>query len=461
MRGERQLDEEMRSGNKCSDVAGASAHLPPLDLLSWLTLAVFVLMALVSLWHIFDTGNIFRVSPAYLGLLGWSFFFFATLNFARRWLQSCFLIFLLFFSFGLATGSYLEPISDQLDHLYRTHELCGNWEMMTQPGQGSWHHTRNSHGLWQYSMNSLFVCHPGHTERAEERQLLRLDILQGLYLGIAAVILFALARASGLPARWAFFALVTAFLFFGTSKFSFFRYYSFGPTFSSLCLYWLWIAYFFFNRSLWLVVVGSLVALALVPVLYVNHIQECVFLVFLVSFWLLLNTGKYLFSLQNNTIKTLFVVAVLFFFFVMPSTEVFRRSIIISPPPSKMAMGSNHVYSFYNLYMFPRLFDPRLRIMDTTGAVGLLAFFVSLLLVFGRWQASSFHNKCCIALLGTFPFLVISIPFYSSIWVANVTIHVYYRIFYGSVFWCAVASFLFVVEAWLLDRFAGRGVGNA
>ena len=431
------------------------------DLLSWLTLAVFTLISLLSVWHIAAKTSAIRIPPAYLGALGWTFFTLAVATLGRRWWRECLLIFVLFFSFGFATKAYLEPISDQLDHLYRTQEQCRNWDEPAPVAQGGWHHSRNSHGLWHYSMNSVLVCEGGAVQDTPDVILRNIDFLHGLYLGLSAAIIFLLCRSAGLPPRWAFFALMVAFLFLGTSKFSFFRYYSYGPTFSSQCLYWLWIACFFFNRSLWHAGIGLLFALALFPVLYINHIQEAVFLVFLVSFWLLLNLVEYLFRLRKPYLFALFTLGVMILFFVLPNFEFFQNAITVSHLPKEMAMGKDQLYSFHGIYSFPRFFMPGLRLFDTMGAVGVLVLLVTPLVLVWRGQPLSTPLRLRTALLGMLPFLVMATPLYNMIWMTNVILPVYYRILYSSMFWCTLACFLYMAENWLIQVFAGAGRNNA
>ena len=461
MKGGRQPDEPVGYGAMVGQMTGNQAGLMRWDLLSWLTLAVFALMSLLSVWHIVAKTSAVRIPPAYLGALGWTFFALATATLGRRWWRECLLIFVLFFSFGFATKAYLEPISDQLDHLYRTQERCRNWDEPVSVDQGGWHHSRNSHGLWHYSMNSLFVCEGKEVRDTTEAILLHIDVLQGLYIGLSAVIIFLLCMSAGLPARWAFFALMVALLFLGTSKFSFFRYYSYGPTFSSQCLYWLWIACFFFNRSLRQAGIGLLFALAIFPVLYINHIQESVFLIFLVSFWLLLNIGEFLHHLRKPKLLALFALGLVLLFFVLPQAEIFQNAINISHLPKEMVMGKEHLHTFQGSYSFPKLFDPRLRLLDTMGAMGVVSLMVTPLLLFWRWRVLPTSVRHRIVLLGALPLLVIAIPLYNAIWMTNVILPVYYRILYSSTFWCTLACFLFMVETWLTQWFAGNGGDNA
>ena len=70
------------------------------------------------------------------------------------------------------------------------------------------------------------------------------------------------------------------YLFMGTNRFSFFSYYSLADSSSSLLIYWMWIAAFFFTESKSYRHLLSAVAatLVLTPILYVNHIQEAIFL---------------------------------------------------------------------------------------------------------------------------------------------------------------------------------------
>jgi hypothetical protein len=77
--------------------------------------------------------------------------------------------------------------------------------------------------------------------------LRRIDVAHGIFLGVLLSGIFLLSRRIGLVARWAFFSCCIAFLFMGSNRFSYFTYYSFAPSATSLWSYWLWTAVFFFR----------------------------------------------------------------------------------------------------------------------------------------------------------------------------------------------------------------------
>ncbi|MDX9834797.1 MAG: hypothetical protein RBT36_06205, partial [Desulfobulbus sp.] len=198
------------------------------------TAVLVVIMAGISLVYIATPRNQFTVNLAFLGWLGWTTLATSTLCITAKYNKECTLIFLSFFLFGFFSKAYLEPASDQVHHLYRTYEKCRDIDT----GE------RLNRGLWQYSMNSLFLCQDDKIIKNPEKKLLYIDILHGLFIAFASTILYSLSKNSGLPARWSLLSIIIAFFFMGTDKFSYFRYYSYGPSFTSICIYWTWIATF-------------------------------------------------------------------------------------------------------------------------------------------------------------------------------------------------------------------------
>ena len=157
----------------------------------------------------------------------------------------------------------------------------------------------------------------------------------------------------------------------------------------------------------------------------------------------------------------MFALGTVLLFFVLPQTAMFQNVINISHLPKEMVMGKEQVHTFFGLYSFPKLADPRLRLLDTMGAVGMLALVVTPLLLCWRRQTVGGAAARRIVLLDALPVLVIAIPLYNSIWMTNVILPVYYRILYSSMFWCTLACFLYMIEQWLTERFAGYGRENA
>ncbi len=241
--------------------------------LSWLFLG------LVSLDHIFSIFPGFDLSVKSLGFLAWAVLFFTILILSIKFIRQALMVFIFFAALGVWFGPFLEPPSDPLEHLRRTHTYCDQ--------QASGFPDKNM-GFWHYSMSATMLC-VEESDIEPETQLLKLDLLHGLFQGMLAVILFILGKSAGLPSRWAFLSCCLAFLFFGTDRFSYFRYYSFAPSSSSLGICWLWMALFFF-RSQWKEIgFGLFSALILLPVLWVNHMQEAFFLFLLVQLWFILN----------------------------------------------------------------------------------------------------------------------------------------------------------------------------
>lgn len=183
-----------------------------------------------------------------------------------------------FFLLGYCVGPFLEPPGDPLDHLRNTYSTCGKTTDELR---------QTNKGLWQYSMAGNILCHEPYSV-APRDVLHRIDIANGAFWATSASILFVVGVRAGLPAGWAFLSVCLAFLFMGTNRFSYFSYYSFAPSLSSLWVFWLWIAAFFFKKERRYLLPGILTAGLSLCILSVNHIQEAIFLSLICGIWLFL-----------------------------------------------------------------------------------------------------------------------------------------------------------------------------
>lgn len=436
-----QSAEQARGGN--GSCVGADRQLPsrPWDPLSWLTLAVLVLMSGLSVWHILSKKGDWQADPVVLGLVGWLFFALATANLARRQWRECVLVFLLFFTIGFTTKAYLEPVSDQLDHLQRTYDMC---DKAYQPG-------RLNRGFWQYSMNSLFVCDTRwNSEVAPETVLFRLDLLHAIYVGMACVILYLVGSAARLPPRWALFSVVLCVSFMGTNKFAYFSYYSYGPTFTSICLYWLWIGFFFFTSfgpPLW---AGLLTLPLLVTIMAVNHIQEVAFILFLASLWLLVHGTVWVVSKRSGVFLLSWLILLLTVFFILPQFASIRELVAKLFVYNYWAKNQMVLIMMKDVHVFGKIWHGY-RFSDSLGIMGFLPLALAPFFLMIRIADSSLVHRVRIILLGLMPFVVVATPLLHFTWVSNTKLAVYYRITYSSLFWCAIAFFLYGVERFFLE----------
>ena len=300
---------------------------------------LWLILSLISINHIFKLIPVPYLSVTVVGSLGWGVVSLTLIVLSWKFWRNALTVFVLFFSFGVWFGPFLEPPADPLEHLRRTHSFCDTqidnlptyFDIPTAVELPT-----NNKGFWHYSMSGIFLCSDQENVQADS-MLRRIHVLHGMYLGMLGVGLFVLAKSSGMPGRWAFFSCLLSFLFFGTNRFSYFSYYSLAPTFTSLLLYWLWAAMFFFRKDLPALISGVLFALLLIPIQWVNHMQEVFLLCFLLVCWLLLNFHERIWQLSGRgaqkgqgmvmnmaTLRSCYLFFLLILFFILPQLKFFQ-----------------------------------------------------------------------------------------------------------------------------------------
>ena len=399
-----------------------------------------VTMAFISIKYIATPRYGFTINQTILGWLGWATLTTSTLYVSLKYKKECLLIFFVFFVFGFCSKAYLEPVSDQIDHLSRTQEKCRNIDTGD----------RLNRGLWQYNMNSLFLCDGGKKIQNPEVKLFFIDTLHSFYLSFATTILYTVSRNAGLPAKWSFLSVIIALLFMGTNKFSYFRYYSYGPSFTSLCIYWLWISNFFFLKDKKRIFYGILIFLPTTAIISVNHLQEAVFLSFILSFWIIINLTEKIFHSENRGKKLSFWIIFIFsVFFILPQMEWIKDIFRMIPMANIWEKNQSIVYYWNNIHIMGKIWIPQYRVPDTIGIMGLAPLILAPILFFCNRGQFSNSMQARIILLGVLPFLVLCTPLAHYIWAAHVQIPVYYRIAYSSLYWVPIGYFLYLSELWI------------
>jgi len=422
------------------------------------TVLLIVLMAGISIIYITTPKNHFTINQNFLGWLGWVTLTTSTLYISFTYKKECLLIFFFFLIFGYFSKAYLEPLSDQVDHLHFTYQhICKNIDT------GG----RLDVGLWQYNMNSLFLCESDKKIIDPEVKLFLVDILHGLYIAFASTILYCVSRNSGLPPKWSFLSVIIAILFMGTNRFSYFRYYSYGPSFTSLCIYWIWISAFFFSKKIRNILYGVLLYIPATIILLVNHMQESVFLTFILFFWLIINLTEKICLSKNDKKNFCIWGTILFsFFFLFPQFQwgqnIFHSIINLFPISlsSIWEKNRNLVYYWNNIHIMGKIWIPQYRVMDTIGFVGFIPLILTPLLFFYKQGRFSKEAQKRIILLGTLPFLIYCTPLCHYLWAAHVQAFVYYRIAYISLFWIIITYFLYLIETWILNYLKTKPTQN-
>lgn len=413
------------------------------NVFSFVVSLLWGVLALVSVNHLAPFSDLLLISTKTAGFLAWAAFALTLCRLGQQYWKELLVVFLLFFSVGWLVGPFLEPPGDPLDHLAASYAMCG--KTLHEIPQ------KTNEGLWQYSMVSNILCHERYS-LSPGKVLQRIDLVNGLLFGGGASTLLVVALRAGFRVHWAFFSVCLAFLFMGSNRFSYFSYYSLAPSFTSMWIYWLWIACFFFKSEKRNVVPALLVAIMMLPVLIVNHIQEVFFLALICSVWLgniLMTTVVTFFAekgpLRQNPTWWLFLAAVLVALFIMPqlsvSQELLRQFFVYDrwQEHQQTLLTWKGWYFIGKIWMF--------RINDTLGAFGFLPILLVPVFMFPKAIAPDFEGQWRVLILGLMPFIIYCVPLVTFIWTSNLpTVEVYYRACYTSLFWLPVSLVLYSLQ---------------
>jgi hypothetical protein len=400
-------------------------------------------VSLISINHLFRFSENLTLPTALCGVLYLLALVLSLVYASRRHIKESTVIFLIFICIGWLTKPYLEPPGDPVEHLGISYSTCN---------KSSAQIPRSNGGLWHYSMTGLFLCGIGDGQKQPPQvQLNKIRAIHSGMVGLLAAGVFAVGKAAGMPPFWSLFSVVLAFLFFGTNRFSFFSYYSFADSSTSLFVYWLWTAVFFFrkNRDGIFEGMGIISVVILYPVLYVNHIQEALFLAFMALVWLVITASEAVLANQNRRLNWFFFGTLLLVFFVLPQFQSFQsvlaKYFIINDWEKNQAL----VVTAGPLHFMGKIWS--YRINDTLGLMGFLAVPAAILiLVLARNEPNRYH-RYRVAIVGILPFLVYCLPLLNFIWLSNckwLPTHTryYYRMCYSSMFWVSIAYLFFMIE---------------
>jgi len=400
------------------------------------------LVGILAVNWIIPLSDFFIIPNYLLGLFAWAAILFTIAYFARDHVVSTILIFMTFFCLGYFTGPFLEPPADPIEHLQRTYAVCQkNTDSISKTNRGFFH----------YNMSGVFLC-PRYFEANPEKTLRTINALHGVYWGLMLVTIVIVGRSAGLPDRWAFAGGMIAFLFFGTNRFSYFSYYSFSPSFSSLTICWLWTAKYFFKTRRKEILSGLIAAIVILPVLWANHEQEAVFLVIFLSVWLFWtvhcsvwdwidNQGQPNQTKRRLKIKISYCIALFAVLFVLPQFVLFNSFIGKISINNFWSANQNSVYFWHGLHISGKVWGNRIH--DTLGMVGfapLILFPFSMLFKGSNIQK---RNTNRIILLALVPFFIYFLPLFHVVWLYNVKPVVYWRVSYASMYWLFIAYFLY------------------
>ena len=422
-------------------------------------------LALISLNHLYPFWGGLVFSTFLLGVIGWITIFITIGFLSRRFIKQVLFIFMVFFCIGYYLGPYLEPPADSLDHLKKTYYFCKRNAKQIE---------KENYGFWHYSMSSVFLCSVKEST-SPENVLTRIDVIHGVYWGLLMVGLFILSKSAGMPDQWAFFSSLIAFLFFGTNRFSYFSYYTMAPSFSSILMYWIWMSVFFFKRSWKTILLGLVMVAISLPILWVNHIEEAVFIGFIAVMWLFCNIHERIWELLSTKKKTIdllqssnsqgllhehgiwyhqprvqtwmkrnYLFILFFLLFILPQFEFFQN--ILTPwfPFNNWQKNQVLVYSWHGFHLMGKIWS--YRINDTLGIISTIPVLLSIAFFWPKLIHINIEKKLRILILGILPFVGYIIPLFHFIWASNNKIEEYYRLCYCSMFWIPIAFFLYSLE---------------
>lgn len=393
----------------------------------------------------------FRLAMPFLSppLMGAVFLFtliLTVLYIGKSHLKTIAVVFCGFFLLNALPGPFLEPPGDPLDHIRSSYE-----RLKTDPSKIQ----KTNHGYWHYSGTAfLLKVFSGFEKGAAKIRILH--IIHGIYCGLLGTCIFLLGINAGLPVKWALLSSGIAFAFLGTHKFSYFGYYSFGPSFSSILIYWIWITVFFIsnNISLKAFSTGTIAGLIFIPILLVNHVQEAIFLGFVMiicGFWAINNKIASLNRPRIYRYGFFFVVL-----FVLPQFEFFQDMISQFFIIDDWEKNQSHVFSVGPFHLTGKIW--KYRVHDTLGILGILPVLFLFVLFFPGVRKYLIEKDVKVWILGVLPILVYCIPLFHFIWLSNCEwkathVRYYYRICYASFFWLtlAYAGYRFepLVREWL------------
>lgn len=416
-------------------------------------------LSIISVNHILGMTEILSFSSRAMGWFGFSGLLLSCMLVGWHYLKQAGFVFLLFFVFGALKGPFLEPPSDPLDHLANAHRLCqmAPFEQKDKLNRGFWH----------YSMTSRALCQGETPLMSYPQKLRRIFIGHGFFMAAGLTAVFILSRSAGLSGGWALLSTLLCLLFMGTNRFSYFTYYSLGPSMSSITILWLWTAAFFFKTKLKDILFGLGVALLCLPIVMVNHLQEAVFLCLIVFWWLLINSVHLLWrhSEGHRSIRLVMVLSLLALFFILPQFQWFQSLLEQGFIYRNWEKNQALAVSWQGLHLMGKVWS--FRVNDTLGLMGFAPVLLSAVYLLPQMRArSDSGGNIRIIILALMPLLVYCTPLLNFVWVSNCVhkathIRYYYRMGYISMSWLLIAHCLYHMSLWARSKFARDRTGVA
>jgi hypothetical protein len=393
----------------------------------------WIILSAISINHLADQIKL-PFSKAFLGCFFLFTIFVTILGLGWNNLKSVTVIFCSFFIINAATGPFLDPPADPLDHLRISYEQLKT-DIIPKINTGYWHYKISGLLLRFLDIGESGNCFP---------TLIAIRILHGFYCALLAVFIFIFGVKAGLNLKWSILSCFMAYAFIGTHKFSYFGYYSLGPSFTSMIIYWIWILVFFIsdkNTIEWLIK-GLSSALLLIPIVIVNHIQEAVFICLVVLVWITFNIQKKIYYKKNIWLTSVWMILLILALFILPQFEIFRDFIGRFFLYNDWDKNQSYVLHIKWFHLMGKIW--RYRVSNTLGFFGFLPAIIFLVILIPSIRRKITDHDVKIWILGILPFVVYCTPLLNYIWLANCKwtpshIRYYYRICYASFYWLTIA----------------------
>ena len=117
----------------------------------------------------------------------------------------------------------------------------------------------------------------------------------------------------------------------------------------------------------------------------VNHIQEAVFLIFILFIWITINlTEKIYQSEYKHRNLSIWFTTLFLFFFIFPQMQWAQKIFNIVPIQNIWEKNQNIVYHWKNIHIMGKIWISYYRVPETIGAIGLFPLILTPIIWFNN-----------------------------------------------------------------------------
>ena len=207
-------------------------------------------------------------------------------------------------------------------------------------------------------------------------------------LGPAGYRAFRPVNSGGSPNSMGDFQRFLLFFIFRHKSVHYFSFYSLAASCTSIAIYWMWMATFFFKYDIKNFLWGTLFGLMVLPIIWVNHFQEAIFVSFAILVWLVINLSNWVWSLQlkngsdggltgfldkTRLVRSIYVIALFCICFLLPQLSFFENFLSKWFIGNHWAFNSPHVIvTWGDFHLWGKVWGWGNRMDDTLGLMGFL-----------------------------------------------------------------------------------------